>query len=654
VTDRELSILRTGTPVPAAEPVVLHAGPVRVLFADGDLRQVRRDGTEIVRRIYVALRDLDWNTLPGELTDLRIDDEGGKFRIRFTRRHQAGDLDYRWQAEIDGEADGTIRYRMRGTALTAFPYAKIGICVHHPTDGFAGQPYRGRTPAGPVAGTLPDAIGPQIHLDDGTDLPLFDPVSDLTLAHQAGGEVGFEFSGDRWEMEDQRNWTDASYKSASTPASLGYHHEAAAGDEFDQQVIVRAAGFPPATARPGEPLSIGAPDGPRFPPIGLRCADPAADWSGNALATLRAIGPAHLRVDLHLAAGTAGLADAAARATELGCSLELAVFLPASGIPEALSRLAGELRQTRPPLARVLAFAEAEESSSAATVDAVAAALAAAGYPDVPLVSGTNIYFNELNRHRVPPGRAAGLAWSVNPQIHAFDDFSLLENLQAQPATIATARSFAPGTALFVTPVTLRPRFNAVAVTDQEFPAGALPWSVDVRQPSLFGAAWTLGSIAALAGAGADGLTYYDTVGPAGVIEGPAGSPAPAEFFSLADTPYPLAVVLADAARLAGAPVCPVTGADPARLAAVAVQQPGRTIVLLANLTPADCPVAVALPAGAAGPAGLRVLDEQSAGQAAAGLASFLSGGTQVTSTGGTVTMTLRPYACARLEVPRG
>ncbi len=647
---------------------MLHAGPVRVLFADGDLRQVRRDGTEIVRRIYVAIRDLDWNTLPGEISDLQIADDGGKFRIRFTRRHRSGGLDFQWQAEIDGEADGTIRYRMHGAALSAFPYAKIGICVHHPTDGFAGQPYHGAAPGGPVDGPLPDAIGPQIHQDDGTDLPLFEPVSDLAVTHESGGVVRFEFSGDLWEMEDQRNWTDASYKSASTPASLGYHHEAAAGDQFDQQVVIRAAGFPLAAEKAGPDtrrvtISIGEADGPQFPPVGLRCADPAAGWSDRARAVLHAIRPAHLRADFYPAAGD-GLAAAAGRAADLGCGLELAVFLPAGdvtgAVTSAVARLAGELRATRPPLVRVLAFSEAEESSSPATVAAVGSALAQAGYAGVPLVAGTNVYFNELNRHRRPPGRAAGLAWSVNPQIHAFDDLSLMENLQAQPATIATARSFAPGTGLFVTPITLRPRFNAVAVTDQEFPAGTfpegtLPWPVDVRQPSLFGAAWTLGSIAALGRAGADGLTYYDTVGPAGVIESPAGSPAPAEFFSRPDTPYPLAVVLADAARLAGGRVCRVLGADPARVAAIAVGQPDRTTVLLANLTAGTCEVAVALPAAAAEAAvTLRILDEHSAERAVADLPSFLRAGPQVTSTGGTVLMTLNPYATARLEVHGG
>ena len=138
---------------------------------------------------------------------------------------------------------------MRGT-LTAFPYAKIGICVHHPITGYAGQPYAATPRTGRVTGNLPDAIGPQIHLDDGTDLPLFEPVNDLTSAtcQRRPGQVLTSpvISG---EMEDQRNWTDASYKSASTPAQLGYHHEASAGLLFDQSVVTRAAGFPAPAGR---------------------------------------------------------------------------------------------------------------------------------------------------------------------------------------------------------------------------------------------------------------------------------------------------------------------------------------------------------------------------------------------------------------------
>ncbi|HEX6933598.1 MAG TPA: hypothetical protein VF162_15740, partial [Streptosporangiaceae bacterium] len=572
-------VIRTGTTEPPPEMRVLRAGPVSVLFLDGDLRRIRLGDVELARRIYVAIRDLDWNTLPGQIIGLEIAEHDDSFTIRFRRRHAVGDLEYQWHAEIDGATDGTISYRMRGQALTAFAYAKIGICVHHPIAGYAGQPYRGSTPGGPVAGELPDAIGPQIHLDDGTDLPLFEPVSDLDITHASGGVVRFEFAGDLWEMEDQRNWTDASYKSASTPARLGYHHEASAGQSFEQAVVIRASGFPAsegAGQAPGGPLTVtvGGAAGPVFPPVGLRCASPGAVPSPAGLAALRAVSPAHLRADVRLASdraaadrAAADLAAAAERARELGCALELAAFLPSEDEEAALRTLTAGLAGV--PVVRVLAFRDGEESSSARTVEAVRDALEAAGLGGVPVISGTNIYFNELNRHRIPPGPADGLAWSVNPQIHAFDDFSLMENLQAQPDTVATARFFAPGTRCYVTPVTLRPRFNAVAVTDQEFPVGGLPWQVDVRQPSLFGAAWTLGSLAALAGAGADGLTYYDTQGPAGVVEGQDGSPSPAEFFSRPDTPYPLAVVLADACELAGRPVLALDGLDPALVAGV-------------------------------------------------------------------------------------
>jgi hypothetical protein len=310
----------------------------------------------------------------------------------------------------------------------------------------------------------------------------------------------------------------------------------------------------------------------------------------------------------------------------------------------------------RPPLARVLAFSDAEESSSPATVQAVRAALAEAGAArPVLVIGGTNIYFNELNRHRIPPGPADGLAWSVNPQIHAFDDLSLMENLQAQPDTVATARSFAPGARLFVTPITLRPRFNAVATTDEEFPSRGLPRPVDPRQPSLFAAAWTLGSAAALSGAGVDGLTYYDTVGPRGVIEHADGSPDPAAFRSRPDRAYPLALILADLCGLEGREIRQVAGVDPALLTALAISGDSGTVVTIGNLTRDEHQVRVRLPgtdaAASASRVRIRQLDQHTFERAIMDPKGFLRGGEERAVKGGTATVTLNPYGVARLDV---
>ena len=131
----------------------------------------------------------------------------------------------------------------------------------------------------------------------------------------------------------------------------------------------------------------------------------------------------------------------------------------------------------------------------------------------IPVGGGTNIYFNELNRNRPDPERLDVIAYSVNPQIHAFDELSLVESLEAQGETARSARAFSPSTPVVVTPVTLRPRFNAVAVIEETTEQGGLPRQVDPRQMSLFGAAWTVGSVKSLAEAGAAAMTYFETTG---------------------------------------------------------------------------------------------------------------------------------------------
>jgi hypothetical protein len=41
-----------------------------------------------------------------------------------------------------------------------------------------------------------------------------------------------------------------------------------------------------------------------------------------------------------------------------------------------------------------------------------------------PLVIGTNEYFTELNRQRPQPELLDGSCYSINPQVHAFDNQS--------------------------------------------------------------------------------------------------------------------------------------------------------------------------------------------------------------------------------------
>lgn len=536
------------------------AGPVTAVLLDGDLRTVVVHGVEIVRRIYVAVRDLDWNTIEGAVESSRLEKTAGGFRFVQTSRHTAGDIDLRITVEAVGDPDGALSYRMQATALSAFAYAKIGICVHHPVRGFAGQSYVASTPGGSIRGEIPVAIGPQIHLPDGTDAPLWDPFSALDLTHESGAIVRHRFTGNLWEIEDQRNWTDANYKSASTPAHLGYHHEARKAQVWRQSVGVTCHGFPAlarAARRTPLELKVGAPVGARMPSLGVEVTGRAAD--PEAVARLN---PGHVRVTLD----TARRSDATAALDAAGdARLEIAILLRGEAASAAAS-VVDLLEPLENRVARLIVLHADEESTSGTTIAAVRDALGAVPYP---VITGTDYYFNQLNRHRLPRGTADGVAWTINPQIHAFDDLSIMESLEAHADQVRTARTFLPEGSLHVSPVTLRPRFNAVAVTTD----GRAEIPPDPRQHSPLTGAWTLGSIAQLATAGVASVTYFEASGPKGVVHDD-GRTSPAFH------------VLDRASALEGREILAVHGAVPDVIAAIAVATEEGILLLVANLGP--------------------------------------------------------------------
>jgi hypothetical protein len=97
--------------------------------------------------------------------------------------------------------------------------------------------------------------------------------------------------------------------------------------------------------------------------------------------------------------------------------------------------------------------------------------------------------------------QAASLTcFSVNPQVHAFDNATLVENLRGLKYVIESAVEIAGGRPIAVSPLTFRPRYQAGATRTPGGPApDSLPLQVDARQTSLFGAGWTACSLKYLA-----------------------------------------------------------------------------------------------------------------------------------------------------------
>jgi hypothetical protein len=202
--------------------------------------------------------------------------------------------------------------------------------------------------------------------------------------------------------------------------------------------------------------------------------------------------------------------------------------------------------------------------------------------------AGSDRNFCELNREqalgRLGLEAADFLFWSINPQVHAVDSWSVMETIEAQGATVRTARAFAGDRPLAVSPLTLKQRFNPVATgPEPELGPDALPPQVDPRQLSLFAAAWTVGSLAALAEAGAASATYYETVGWRGIMARERGRQHRAGFPAEPGMVFPVYSVFAAVRGYDHWQA--IASADPGRVTGWGLRGAGGRRLLLANLT---------------------------------------------------------------------
>lgn len=632
---------------PPPERTALRAGQLTAFLEGADLRDMRFGGIELVRRLYFALRDENWDTIPGELTNLSVSVRENSFLVSFDSQHRHRDLGFRWHGAIEGSESGGVTYTMSGEALSGFRYCRIGFCVLHPPE-YAGRPFRGITPGWPIAGELPTTVGPQRY-EGGLYYPLFDAVSSLTVPLSKGIEAKFDFEGDLFEMEDQRNWTDGSFKTYGTPLSLGYPHTARSGQAFTQRVTIQAHGPGLASRAPTDAVHVSLEGslGRKLPRLGLGIASHDAGLSQVDQKQLAGLHLDHLRADVHLntPAARTQLSRAAEECRALGCGLELALFLTDDAGP-ALDALAS-LFPLSVAVSRILVFHESEQVTAVRWVRQVRDRLGAL-LPDVPIGGGTNLYFAELNRSRPDAAGFDAVAYSVNPQVHASDERSLVENLEAQRDTVNTARLFCGAVPVVVSPVTLKPRFNPDAVGPE--PAarpGELPPAVDPRQMSLFAAAWTLGSVKQLAEAGADSVTYYETTGWRGIKETDRGCPEPELFCSTPGMVFPVYHVFAGLADLKTAELLSCSSTAPLQVQAVALRGPEGISVLVANLTAENQPCTLGPLEGHR--AQVRTLDSGTAPEAMAD-PDFFSHYAWAPLDDSRIALTLAPYSITRID----
>lgn len=542
------------------EPIMLQAGPVRMIYQDGILRSISIGEYEIVQRIYMSLRDKFWNTIHPQVTPVLTQINESSFHIRFKAIHRKKEISFLWCGEIKGEDDGTIYYSMHGEALTTFERNRIGFCILHPLELCVGRACTIESIDGNFhEETFPVFISP---------FQPFKDIRQISYKVPSADSVSIRFEGDTFEMEDQRNWTDASFKTYSTPLSLPIPETVFQGSIIEQSVTIKIQNARQIPISIPKPIELRIANQSRFqhqlPLIGV-CNNNSEQLSPFAIEMIERLSLSHLRIDLQCDSNSiiGEMENAVDTCSHLGTSAELALhFTP--NFESEIQLLVKVLNASQIPVSSFLIYRKDLPVTPAETISSLLPSLYAYA-PSAFIGSGTDSYFVEINREHPNTESLDYLCYSANPQVHTFDNEAVMKNLQGLAETLRTAALFQGKARPAITPLTLRPRFNA---TKPEKFGGA-----DPRQKGLFGAAWTLGSFMHCIEGGAQSITCFETVGTAGLM--------PAQEKAV----YPLYHILASVREMRGALVQSCNCSDPDRIASIALFGGASMMLLVANLT---------------------------------------------------------------------
>ena len=549
-----------------------HAG-WKLRWAGDEITEITRDGVVLLESLRPALRDPDWNAIPADIVDtawsegeralcrtqeLRYPGEPAGIRARTELEITARMLPYRFS--LTPEAD--LRTNRVGlTAMLPRTVAGLDGLLRTPDD--AVRPFR-----------FPRLISP------------FQPAFDIRSLEfgQGGVRARLDLDGDVFEMEDQRNWTDSSFKIYSRPLALPFPYLVRAGETVEQEVtltLLSAPGTPRSAGHSGPVSSstgIGTPQGagasPEVGPVrdvgtllagAPRSALPALGVGATTQYSTAVTGPlpgldglSHLLVETCDGFGQEQVLGSAAReAAALGVPVDLRITATETTDLDGILEVADQVGL---PLVRLGVVDPARHVTTGPLWDGLRRA---ASDGELELVAGARSHFTEFNReiHEIPVD-ADAVTFPSTPQMHMREPWHVVSSIAALDDVLATAAALRPDHPLHLGPVTLRPRVNAVATRPElvdrsdstGYGAHLVPGAGDPHQHSTWAGAWAAAVILRAAVAGAASVTIAELAGARGLL-GPDGRLAP------------IGEVLAVLAPLAGRDariVCDVAGSGTA------------------------------------------------------------------------------------------
>lgn len=514
--DVQLSVY--GTTEHSAVPRRLVAGQLSLEITNGVVRALCWNGVEVLRAIDYPVRDADWGTFAAETVSEEFTEVATSFEYK--RAFKVDGTMVKGWFTCSGTDLGKVTASLELRADAPSKVNRAGFVILHPVMGVAGSPlHMSRRDGSVELSAFPQNIAPH------------QPALDIAgLRQEANGvSADIQFAGEVFEMEDQRNWTDASFKTYCRPLSLPFPFELAAGETVVQSVTVQITGGGQSqTNKLEKSITLGAGTGRSLPQLALALE---SGWETTTEARpLVHVSATLLRLDLTmpgwkqtlqgLLESTFGVLDleviVSDSSAELGTELAM---LAATGIAvRSILALPKSCLKTQPK--------DAARSDGASPADAAAAARGC--FPQSEIGGGFLTNFTELNRHPSAARLGDFVSHSTSAIVHAADDISVMQTLEALPQVFASAEALAPEKPYRLGLVSIGMRSNPYGAEVAPNPEGVRrPMAmIDPRQCGLFAAAWMVGAIAATETSRVERLALAAACGPFGLLDGAQSRPA--------------------------------------------------------------------------------------------------------------------------------
>ncbi len=489
---------------------ILNAGPFTVLYQNGFLRYVKYGSKEIVRMMYFALRDENWGTYEAHIENEQVDIQENSFTITYDCFDRKNEITiFHWEASIRALPSGEITFEILGRATTDVLKNRAGFCILHPIKETIGQPCE----ITHVDGTVSKSIFPKFIAPE-------NPFKNVSAMQWSVDDHTFElvFEGDVFETEDQRNWTDASFKTFCTPLDLPFPVTLKKDNIVKQKITFKPKSILPEVNEQKKEITLANHSNKKqkLPTVGIAASTETDDLTSDAITLLRELNLSHYRIEVYpLQDGwVAKLSTDYGNATALNLPLEVAVHVT-DQYKNEMEAFVLLCQQNRINIKYIILFSIGHPVTQQDVIDYVPQLKQQ--LPNVLIGAGTDYNFTELNRNHFHGKDLDFITFSIHPQEHAFDDLSLMETIEAQNDVVESAQHIYPEIPIYVSPLTLRKRNNPYASNPLQRNQTNEQKS-DPRQKTEFNSKWTLESIQTMMQAGARSITFFQTVGEQGIM----------------------------------------------------------------------------------------------------------------------------------------